>query len=342
MTAELETIVREALADAEASWSMGSFGAIAEFHQDEGEPLLVDKPAELTRATARGAIRIDRPALDAIKPIAYEALSAKPHRWSHALAFCLPDTASVRAGRKVLTPLGPDQDSIRDEDRSALLFDMGLGLKQCDFCVRTNDERLVAALDAHAGRSLFDADNPAMSFILSAHPHRIALTNIGRVEVYQKIGGPDTGGVSPAGPHTHVLPKLMRSGQTHSANAPIPDGLVPCGYLHPGNPVINAMGQDRPFVPELHAAFQVLFNRYGRKEARELKHALVEAVGRGDDPSTFPAPATREARVTFRVTSRQLAQLSSDPILTERVREWQRILGSYTTDVMADDEQTEH
>lgn len=342
MTAELETILSKALADAEASWSMGSFGAIAEFHQDEGEPLLVDKPEELIRATARGAIRIDRSALDWVEPIAYEALSAKPHRWSHALAFCLPDAKSVRAGRKVLTPLGADQDSIRNEDRSALLFDMGLGLKQCDFCIRTSDEQLIAALDAHAGRSLFDPDNPVMSFILSAHPHRIALINIGRVEVYQKIGGPDTDGVSPAGPHTHVLPRLMRSGQTHSANVPIPDGLVPCGYLHPGNPVIDAMGQNRPFVPELHAAFQVLFNRYGRKETREVKHALFEAFGHCDDPSTFPAPATREARTTLRVALRQLTQLSSDPILTGRVREWQRILVANATDAVADDEHTEH
>lgn len=59
------------LSDWRAGWSVGSFGAIAEFHQDEGEATIVSEP--LARATSRGAIRIER--TEGAVPIAWESLS---------------------------------------------------------------------------------------------------------------------------------------------------------------------------------------------------------------------------------------------------------------------------
>lgn len=197
----------DSLADWRASWSMGSWGAVAEFHHDAGEPAVT---APLERATARGAIRLT--GLDAAEPVAYETVSPKPHRRTVAVVLCLPDAAAARAGRVVLTELGPDAEAVRPEDRAGILFDMGLGQPQVDFCVRVTDPALVATLRSALGRPLLSPVDPALVAILAAHPHRVALTNLGRVEVYQKIGGPDTGGVSPAGPHTHVLPKLLASG----------------------------------------------------------------------------------------------------------------------------------
>ncbi len=47
---------------------------------------------------------------------------------------------------------------------------------------------------------------PAMAMILAANPHRVFLSRLGRIEVYQPI--PPPSGKSPQGPHTHVLPQL--------------------------------------------------------------------------------------------------------------------------------------
>ena len=210
----LGELFRRHLADWNTGWSMGSFGAIAEFHQDGDEATVVDEPAGLTRATKRGGIRIDPSRLGEIRAIAYETPSPKRHRWSQAIALCLPKADAKANGRSVLTELGPDRDAVRETDREAILFDMGLMLPQCDFCIRTADETLIKVLRQNAGRSLFDPANSAMASILPAHPHRIALTGIGRVEVYQKIGGPDTGGVSPP-------------------------GSTPCGDRHPNLPATN-------------------------------------------------------------------------------------------------------
>jgi hypothetical protein len=143
------------------------------------------------------------------------------------------------SGRAALTELGPDREALNPRDRPAILFNMGLDQPQVDFCIRTDDPTLLAVLRANLGRSVMDPDDLVMAAILAAHPHRVALSRIGRVEVWQKIGGPDTGGVSPVGPHTHVLPKLLRARRSHSANMPIPGGLVPVAGFHPASPIMD-------------------------------------------------------------------------------------------------------
>lgn len=306
----LSALLGRHLSDSNSAWSMGAFGAIAEFHQDPDEETVVDDHAALARATARGGIRIDAARLTDVLPVAYETLSPRPRRWSQALALCLPKRESSASGRTVLTELGPDAGAIRPADRAAILFDMGLALPQCDFCIRTEDPGLIAVLRANAGRSLFEHDNPSMPAIMKVHPHRVALTALGRTEVYQKIGGPDTGGVSPPGPHTHVLPKLLRSGRTHSANTPIPDGYVPVAYLHPGNPVIGPMGEDRDFDIGLHTAFCDLLDAYGVSEAVSAKKAVIAALDSGQEPASYIFPSSRVGRAAVRLALRQQARIA--------------------------------
>ena len=61
--------------------------------------------------------------------------------------------------------------------------------------------------------------------ILAANPHRVFISRLGRIEVYQPI--PPPSGKSPEGPHTHVLPRLLKSGRTHPATEPVPEGWFP-------------------------------------------------------------------------------------------------------------------
>lgn len=295
----LSALAAGSLADWRASWSMGSWGAVAEFHQDPGEPAGII--AALERATGRGAIRLT--GLEAAEPVAYETLSPKPHRWTVSVALCLPAEAARRASRAVLTELGPDAEAVRPEDRDGILFDMGLAQPQVDFCIRVADPALLATLRAAAGRAVFGS--AALPAILAAHPHRVALTGLGRVEVFQKIGGPETGGASPAGPHTHVLPKLLASGRTHSANVPIPHGLVPCAGLHPGNPVIGPMGEDRDFDPGLHAAFEALLEAWGDPDYVVAKRRVRAALDAGREPGGFHPPPSRSGRAGVRNALRQ-------------------------------------
>ncbi|MEN0067801.1 MAG: hypothetical protein AAGA48_37075 [Myxococcota bacterium] len=311
---DISQIAQTLLDDPDTGWNMGSFGAIAEFHHVLGDPPAT--PGEgLSCWTRRGGIRLR--SLDGVRPIAYEILSSKPHRWSQGVALCLPEKDAAMQGREHLTELGPDAEALREEERDAILFDMGLAQSQVNFCIRTTDPDLLSVLRSAVGRSLFEPENPAMGAILAKHPHRVALTRLGRVEVFQKIGGPQTGGVSPEGPHTHVLPKLLKAGRTHSANTPIPEGWVPCAHIHPKNPVMNRMGIDRDFDLDAFAAFQGLLRPWGVPEYLEAKDATWAALRAGDAPQTHLEPGTRLGRAGLRNAIRQWRRQTGDSPLVE-------------------------
>ncbi|WP_172298181.1 hypothetical protein [Pseudoruegeria sp. HB172150] len=302
----IESFLWDALSDEETGWSMGSFGAIAEFHHVSGESA-TPRPAPLACVTERGGIRIDR--LSRVRPVAYQMLSPRPHRWSHGVSLCLPNREAAMRSRGVLTEIGADADALRPEDREAVLFDLGLGQHQVDFCIRTTNPALLQVLRAAEGRPLMEQGNPAMSAILKAHPHRVTLTRIGRVEVFQPIGGPDTGGLSPEGPHTHVLPKLLRTGRTHSANVPVPDGWVPCAMVHPANPVTDRMARDRAFDRVAFDRFQELLSAWGMPDYLAAKQAVWNAVAKGDTPEARNEPGSRIGRTGLRNAIRQWHRL---------------------------------
>ena len=308
----IHEVLAAALSDHEVGWSMGSFGALAEFHQDAGEPAVTYDPTGLCRATNRGAIRLAPGAVARSQPIAYEQLSKNRERWGQGVALCLPFESARGSQRSKLTRIGPDEDAIRDDDHDAILFDMGLGLVQCDFHVRTRNPDLINILNDNVGRSILDPDNPAMAEILRDHPHRIAITPVGRIEVFQKIGGPDTGGRSPLGPHTHVLPKFMRAGRTHAGNITVPQGLIPCAYMHPGNPLVNGIGERRAFDRQLARKFAELYQAFAPAELRALKSDVAHALAEEVDADTFAEPSTRAGRITLRVSLRQLLQFALD------------------------------
>lgn len=312
--ADIRASLRAHLHDATSSFSIGSFGAIAEFHRDPAEPLRLDHPDGLTVATARGALRVEL--AEGVRPLAYETLSRRPGCWQQGVVFCLPKAAAGSQHRESLTELGPDTAAVREEDRAALLFDVGLGARNIDFCVRTADPALIAALRKACGRSVFEPGNGAMGAILAANPHRIAVSRLGRVEVYQAIGKEKT----PEGPHTHVLPKFLKTGRTHSANIPVPAGWLPCLSLYPASPLFDSLGQRIGFDAARYAAFQALLEPWALPAYREEKARLRAAVAAAEDPAGYPAPKTRLGRTALRVALRQLARNEE---ASPALRRWQ-------------------
>ena len=148
-----------------------------------------------------------------------------------------------------------------------------------------------------------------MKVILAANPHRVFVSRLGRIEVYQPI--PPAGGKSPTGPHTHVLPKLLAHGRTHSANEPLPPGWIPCAHFYPPHPARDPFGLHRPFQAERHVAFQVLLKRYGDPQRLALKQHVIDSVMSGGEPAAIVIGDDRFARATVRVALRQLR--ASDP-----------------------------
>src|SRR3954452_15598240 len=294
-------LITEQLADPEAQWSLGTFGAIAEFMRDADEPAeILHSEISCAVVTPRGGVRLL--AHPELRPIAFETVTTQA--WSQRVAFCLPQAASAMSQRSALTELDPDNEALRGEDRGAVLFDLGLGALQVDCCIHTADRELVQGLRTHAGRSLFDAGNPAMGLILRHSPHRVFITRAGRAEVYQKIPAP--GGKAPDGPHTHVLPRLLAHKRTHAATEPIPRGFVSCAHLYPAHPLRDGYGRALAFDAKRYAAFQRLLSRYGDIEHVRLKRNVAKALNAGAGPEAIAMPADRFAQAAIRVALRQL------------------------------------
>jgi len=300
---DLDTVLRRYLADPTASWGLGTYGAVAEFHRTSDEPASIDTGAALQAITARGALRIG--STQDLRACAYEQPGHASESWSHVLTLCLPAASSAMHRRTVLTECGPDDEAPRPQDRTAVLFDLGLGTAQVDVCVRTADPETLAHLRAGLGRSLFASDNPLMQAMPRLSPHRVFICRFARLEVYQRI--PSHGETPPEGPHTHVLPHLLRHQLTHPATAPIPDGWVPCLSLYPANPIYDALGHPRPFDRVAYEGFQTLLHGFSDPALVRLKEAVTKAVRADQAPNGFALPASRAERAAVRVALRQLA-----------------------------------
>lgn len=295
------------VADASVQWSLGTFGAIAEFTRGAEEPVaLARDDSSLSATTARGGVRIDL-STD-IRLHASE--SAVGESWSHRVALCLAADRCAMNQRATLTELGSDGEALRGADRGAVLFDLGLACLQLDACIRSADQELIAQLRKHVGRSVFEPGNPAMNVILENHPHRVFVARLGRIEVYQSIPPPN--GKSPEGPHTHVLPKLLAHGRTHAATEPVPDGFVPCAHLYPPHAAKDGMGRALQFDAGRHAAFQEILQTFGDPDAVALKRRVVAAIAASESPSALPTRSGRFARATVRVTVCQLKAEGAD------------------------------
>jgi hypothetical protein len=285
----------------ETQWSLGTFGALAEFVRDHEEPARVERKAlSASAVTLRGGIRLTQNL--GMRIIAFETTTREA--WSQRVALCLPENRCAMSRRTVLTELGPDRDALRHEDRSAVLFDLGLDALQADLCIRVADSELICALKPHLGRPVFEPGNPVLGVIIAASPHRVFISRVGRIEVFQSI--PSTGGLSPIGPHTHVLPDLLRHKRTHAATEQIPDDWVPCAHMYPAHAARDGMGHPRPFDAARHTAFQEMLRRFGDSSLVDLKQRIINAVQDGKAPTAVAMINSRFARTNVRVALRQL------------------------------------
>jgi len=308
MPGEQEAVVRlvhEHLRDQETGFAVGCYGAVAEFAHvgDEAADVAITSCGGEV-VSARGALRCAIPT--EARAIAYQSLSPDPAAWRHGIAICLPAaTAAPAAPREVITEIGPDTDAIRERDREAILFDLGVGAAHIEFCVRTTDRGLIEVLRATAGSSVFAPDARAMHAILLASPHRVCRSALGRIEVYVPIpSGP--GAASPSGPHTHLLPKLLALGRSHAPLAPIPAGWLAGLDIYPPSPVLDSDGQRRALDVARLRSFAEILARFGQPAFVAAKSRLQEAVLAGRPPAPEIADGSPLARRALRVALREL------------------------------------
>lgn len=293
--------------DPAVGWSVGTFGALAEFSVGPGETPDIDVSGGIVRiASDRGALRFDIPADASL--IAYEGLSKMPAYWSQGLSLCLPaDRAALSgsaSGRTGLSVIGPDRDAVRDSDRQSVLVDLGIGSPHIEACVRIGDAALLETIRPGIGKSLFTDGHRTAELLYRASPHRVFRSCAARIEVYGPI--PHSDDATPDGPHTHLLPDLLAHGRPYAATVPIPQGWLPVLNAYPPNPARDSAGDPCPFDRAAHNRWLGLMDAFGPVDLLAVKRRIAAAVGSASAPRER-LDLDRFERTAARVAIRQLA-----------------------------------
>ncbi|GJD46575.1 hypothetical protein AFCDBAGC_4457 [Methylobacterium cerastii] len=286
-------ILLDALADPASAWSLGAFGAAAEFRRGQDEPFATLEAGRVGLRTARGGVVLTL--IETLRPVAYEMPVGDG--WSHAVALCLPATSLVPPARMGFTDFGPDAEALDPTRREAVSFDLGLGLSPASVRIRTDRPAALDRLRAHRGSASIDFDAVIRPELVAGGADLVVAGPLGRIEM---LGG--AGDAS--GPRAFVVPKILLRRLTHLATAPIPVGLVPVGHLYPPHPCRDAAGRAMPFERARHDAFQALLARWGDRDGFALKAAILSGGPR-------PAQAAdRWVRAIERVAGAQAGYLA--------------------------------
>lgn len=317
-------LLHRLLNDHTCGWSMGAPGAIAEFTRDRTEPVRLDITDQGgCVVTARGGIAVNLPR-DTLA-LAFETLSGCGTGWTQGVAFCrkAPGTPRGKRRRRGIEEIGPDEGALRRRDTAAVLFDLGVGAAHGDFCVRSRDPELLAALRASRRRGFLKPGNAAAGAVLAKSPHRVVISRLGRLEVYQAIPSAEAGSRSPPGPHTHLLPGILARGQSHPAGIPVPKGYAVHLTAYPEHPLSDYEGRPKSFDRRAFERFQSVLKLYGAPGYVAAKDLVARAIAEDAPPEVMVSDDDALRRLAFRVA---VAQWAGEHKGGEYPSKWRRLL----------------
>lgn len=278
------------------SWSIGGFGAVAEFHHTTSTTF-----RHLTVCSESGAIGVF-PLAD-VKLVAYEMLSARPGRWHHGVLICVPRAHALECPGG-LNELGRDEYAVRPEHRSGILFDLGLGSPAFRFCVRLLEPEQIQFARRFIGQRVVETHGDLFQQLVRWSPHRVVMSAVARIEVYQRIASPD--GKTPPGPHTHLIPHLLRPTLTHSSYMPVPVKHMVGLTAYPAHPAQDENGHPKAFDKDQHRSFQRLLSLYGDPDYVAAKARARRGLIERGAPDGGNLCGTRMQRNAWRIMVRQL------------------------------------
>ena len=288
-------ILEHYINDRSTSWSIGTFGAMAEFFHSSTEPLNSSKKnTTLTAKTSLSAIEINY--TKSMQLVPYEGLSKLEGAWTQGVLVCIPTTEAQMTNRSGIS-------EIKTIDKSSFIFDLGLRLGHIDVCIKTDSKELISVFRAHLGKSLFDSDLNLTRIIQAASPIRIIKSKLACITVHSQFQVTEE--KTPLGLHTHLSNNLLKHNRTQAATIPMPIDYVPVLAFYPPNPIRDITGSIRPFDTKEFDRFQGLLSNFQPKPLARVKHTFMQAMNKGVGPYECPLPSTRAERTSLRVAIRQ-------------------------------------
>ena len=309
-------ILTRHLHNPDTGWSIGTFGAIAEFHREPNEFAEISLENDFVRVvTAGGAIEIRHHRK--LRLIPYETVSTIPNAWSQGVMVCLPEKEAKFNSYDGVTEIQEKVNSLMPK-LGGRQFELGFGLPHIEICVRTTDPNLTKILTKTTGSSFLMLPTETIKSIKAANPVRVFRSRIGCIEVSQRI--PHSKSITPEGPHTHIFPDLLKQKLDHASNIPVPDGWTVVATFYPAHPVRNKDGSLKAFDQLAFNVFQDLIDNHAPVELAEAKHKAWQILQRGLSPNINLIPKARHARTAFRVALRQWEHLHTETINSKNWR----------------------
>ena len=278
MAKDFVKLLSKMFADGSYGFSVGSSGALAEFPASTDTRSLSEEHT-FSASVPEGAIAI-KP-LSNLRWVAYETLSRKTSHWNYALIAHADKTPFFSSKRTLLTELGVDNDSLKPPKNREIIFDLGLGLDNADFCIRTSDFALKNILRKYSGKNIAIEGHPVLKVLIDESPTRVVRNAFCRIEVYQAISRTKT----PDGPHTHLLLTLL-SGASPSRQDFLPRGRLPVFFAQPPSPLYRTQDKVSVLDEKLYQKFQDILVHFGWPtyiEAKRTTHnQLMENGGQAD------------------------------------------------------------
>ncbi len=219
-------ILCDYLRENEFGVSIGGLGALAEY--EDPDYLIVDSNSGIiiSSENKKGAIKAE--ISSDFDFLAKEALINKSRLWKREIVITGKSDLR-RMANGTLTEVGKDNGALKDEHKNHFLFDLGVGLTNSTFYIRTCHDELISLLRRYAGKKITETQHPVLEAIVDVSPTRVVSSKAGRIEVYQKISRVRT----PSGPHTHLLPELLNSRKKQLEHCEFSPASLPVINFHP-------------------------------------------------------------------------------------------------------------
>ena len=220
--------VADTVARAAGTWVLGVVGAIGEFMRTVDESVKIGEHGDAIEATTdRACLRLQLDDRVRVLSVGNPAAPGQPDR----IVLALPRSELHLPVAAVITDYGVDENAVDPTGRHSRLFDLGLCRSVARFCVRTGDPVLIARLAGEVGKTWLAALPTIGPTLVSASPVRVIETGLGRIEIATPI--PPPGGVSPDGPHTHLLPDHLATKRDVPVGMNLPSTYVPGAIFYP-------------------------------------------------------------------------------------------------------------
>jgi predicted Fe-S protein YdhL (DUF1289 family) len=219
---EIAAWVAATISGRRGTWVTGMPGAVAEFPCQKGREV----SAEL-----RDDVVLGRASDSRFRLRVHDRLRAFTFAGDGPVVLGVPKGRVTLPIACTFAALGNDGDAIDVSHSEQRLFDFGLGRRWSRFCIRTGGE-LAVRLQRVTGQPWSGVVKQLGAAIIAESPTRVVESELARIEVFSPI--PLADGKSPAGAHTHFLPRFLQTNDEIPPSLALPEYAAPVAIFYPG------------------------------------------------------------------------------------------------------------